>query len=57
MVQPGFHFLIRSLADLFSPYFNVDDDVGDATGGGNDGEGEEGLVDVADHDAGIVAPV
>ena len=57
MAQSGFHLLVGALADLFSPDLDVDDDVGDTGGGRNDGESEEGLVDVADHDAGVVAPV
>jgi len=57
MVQSSFHLLVRTLADLFSPYPDVDDDIGDARGGRNDGECEKGLVDVADHNAGVVAPV
>jgi len=56
-VQSSFHLLVRTLADLFSPYPDVDDDIGDARGGRNDGECEKGLVDVADHNAGVVAPV
>jgi len=57
VAQSTFHLLVGALADLFPPNHNVDEDVSDARGGRQHGEGKEGLVDVADLDAGVVAPV
>ena len=57
MVQSSFHLFVGALADLLSPDPDIDEDVGDGGGGRNDGESKEGLVDVADSDAGVVAPV
>jgi hypothetical protein len=45
------------LADLFSSDPDIDDDVADTRGGPHHDESKEGLVDVADHHAGIISPI